>query len=496
MKKVWAFDIGASNGRLMLASFDGEQMHLDELYRFSNKPVHLTDHYYWDVLHIFNGMKKGMEVSLQKGHNKVESMGVDTWGVDFGLLSKTGELLANPYCYRDPQNNDGMEKALKHISKEELFVTTGIETAPINSLFQLLAIQERNPELLANADTLLLTPNLLGYLFSGVKNNEYTISSTTQLIDLKTKNWSNEILSMFNIPADLFAPVVPSSSIAGETLPEINKELGMSPVKVVNVAGHDTASALAALPIGDGFSVFMSCGTWGLIGVEVDQPVATVQAMHAGFTNEGTLEGNYRLLKNSMGMWLLQECRTIWEREQISTDYEEENQLFQQTEAFGAFIDPDDNRFFNPDNMVEAIKVYCRETNQQIPQTRGEIIRCILESLAMNYRLVIEQLEQLLDRKLKRIHMGGGAIQNHHFCQLIANVTGRELVAGPAEASSVGNAISQFISLDIIDSLREARQIVKNSFSIPSYYPEENDRWDEAYQQYKTIISYKLEEEK
>ncbi|GAB2567210.1 rhamnulokinase [Gracilibacillus alcaliphilus] len=490
MKKVWAFDIGASNGRLILNSFDGEKMYTEEIYRFDNHPVHVTGNDYWDILHIFAEMKKGMQISLQKGHSEIESMGIDTWGVDFGLLAKTGELLANPYSYRNPRNQEAMEAALQHISSEKLFELTGVETAPINTVFQLYAIKQHCPELLEQADTLLLTPNLLSYLFSGEKYNEFTISSTTQLLTSEGKQWAKDILTQLGLPSHIFAPLVNSATISGETLPAINRELHMDPVKVVNVAGHDTASALAALPLEDDQSIFMSCGTWVLIGVPIEQNVTDINAMHWGFTNEGTIDGRSRLQKNNMGMWLLQQCRKVWERQGIKTDYAKENTLFAEAPAFRSFINPDDTQFFNPVNMVEAIQHYCTATSQPVPETQGELIRCILESLVLKYRWVIERLEQLTGKELKRIHMGGGAIRNETLCQLTASATLREVTAGPVEASSIGNAIGQWLALGEIASIQEARQIVKKSFKVNIYQPKQAEEWQQAYQRFtKMLIS-------
>ncbi|SFL69773.1 rhamnulokinase [Gracilibacillus orientalis] len=493
MKKVWAFDIGASNGRLMLNSFDGEKMYVEEIYRFPNHPVHITENDYWDILNIFSEMKKAIQVSIQKGHEKVESMGIDTWGVDFGLLSKTGELLANPYSYRNPKNVKGMEEALQHITSDELFALTGVETAPINTIFQLYTIKQNNPELLERAETLLLTPNLLAYLFCNVKSNEFTISSTTQMLRAGKAEWETDILEKLGVSSDLLAPIKEPLTIAGDTLPSINKELQIDPVKVIHVAGHDTASAVAALPIQDNQSVFMSCGTWVLIGVPVDEPLTEDKAMKWGFTNEGTMEGKYRLQKNNMGMWLLQQCRVIWEREGIQTDYEKENYLFEEAAPFHSFINPDDPRFFNPANMIVEIQQYCQETSQPIPETQGEIIRCILESLAMKYNWVINRLEKLTTKKLKRIHIGGGAIRNKNLCQLTANATNCEVVAGPVEASSIGNAIGQWIALGEMEDIQQAREIVHHSFSVQHYQPTERSSWQSAYErfvQYVNATSY------
>ncbi|UOQ49961.1 rhamnulokinase [Gracilibacillus caseinilyticus] len=484
MKKVWAFDIGASNGRLMLSSFDGHKLYLEEIYRFANQPVHLTGHYYWNILYIFAEMKKAMQMSIQEGHRQIESMGIDTWGVDFGLLSDTGELLGNPYSYRNPLNERGMQEALQHISAKELFDITGVETATINTVFQLYTIKKYNPSLLENADTLLLTPNLLAYLFCGEKHNEFTISSTTQLLRAGETSWDKQILQRLLLPDDILAPTTAPLMVAGQSLSVVNREIGMNPVKVIHTASHDTASAIASLPLEDQQSVFMSCGTWVLMGVPVDRPVINDDVMESGFTNEGTIEGKYRLQKNNMGMWLLQQCRVIWEREGMATDFNKENQLLEAAPAYRSFINPDDPRFFNPLNMVTEIQRYCEETAQPVPTSQGEIIRCILESLALKYGWLLQRLERLSGKELKRIHMGGGAIRNQTLCQLTANATGREIIAGPVEASAIGNAIGQWIALGEVKDLKEARQLVGESFPLQYYQPQEQIQWQEAYQRF------------
>ncbi|MFF2446632.1 rhamnulokinase family protein [Neobacillus sp. NPDC058068] len=481
MKNVWAFDLGASNGRLMVSGFDGRSLHLEEIHRFPNYPVQLTGHYYWDILRIYQEMKNGMVKSIHKGYKTIESLSIDTWGVDFGLLSATGELLGNPYSYRDPQTTDSLTELLKITSKEELFMLTGIEPAAINTICQLLAIQERNPDLLEKAASLLLTPNLISYLFSGVKANEYTISTTTSLYNYKQRNWDFSLMEKVNLPTKLMANIVETGTVLGLTLDSLNREVGISPVKVVAGAGHDTACALAALPIKTDNAAFMSCGTWILMGVQVCEPVVTEKALEWGFTNEGTADGEYRLLKNTMGLWLMQECRSAWLKAGKHITYEEEGQLIQHTKPFQRFIDPDDSDFFNPVNMPKQIRDYCIKTGQLPPETNGDFLRCILESLSLKYRWVIERLEELTGNPIKVIHMGGGGIQNPFLCQFTANATNRTVVAGPIEASAIGNSLSQWIALGEIKNLKEGREIVERSFPLKTYEPQNQSDWQDAY---------------
>ncbi|MFA9557737.1 rhamnulokinase family protein [Evansella sp. AB-rgal1] len=491
MKKVWAFDLGASNGRLMVSSFDGNRLGLEEIHRFSNQPTKVMNRYYWDVLHIINEMKTGMSKSRVKGHGDVESLGIDSWGVDFGLLSSNGEILGNPYCYRDPYAALGLAEVTKLVGKKELFFRTGNEPTQINTLFQLYGIKKNNPMLLEQAESLLMTPNLIGYLLSGEKQNEFTISSTSQLLSISSQSWDSELINTLGLPIDIFEPIVKPMTMLGKTLPHINQEVGMSAVNIVNVAGHDTASALAALPMEGNDSVFMSCGTWVLMGVQMNEPNVSHEAFTYGFTNEGTLDGQYRLLKNNMGLWLIQQCRFIWEKEGIQTDYIEESRLIEKTKSFQTFIDPDDPLFFNPSNMVEAVQSYCRNTGQVVPNSRGEILSCILESLALKYRWVVEKLERITDKQWKKIHMGGGGIQNNLFCQYTSNATGREVIAGPVEASSIGNSIAQWIALGEFKNLKEARMIVQNSFHTEIYEPMNTANWQEAYEKFLEVTTLK-----
>lgn len=481
MKNVWAFDLGASNGRLMASRFDGKKLHLEEIHRFPNYPVQLTGHYYWDILRIYQEMKNGMVKSIHKGYKTFESLSIDTWGVDFGLISATGELLGNPYSYRDPQTTESLAEILKTTTKEELFGRTGVEPAAINTICQLFALKQRNPDLLEQAESLLLTPNLLGYLFSGVKANEYTISTTTSLYNITQRNWDVSLMEKLNLPAKIMANIVETGTVIGSTLDAINRDVGIAPVKVVAGAGHDTACALAALPIKTENAAFMSCGTWILLGVHVREPVVTEQALAWGFTNEGTADGEYRLLKNTMGLWLMQECRSAWLKAGRQITYEEEAQLIRGAKPFQRFIDPDDPAFFNPEHMPKEISGYCGRTGQKPPEAEGEFLRCILESLALKYCWVIERLETLTGRPIKVIHMGGGGIQNQLFCQFTANATNRPVVAGPIEASAIGNSLTQWIALGEIKDLQEGRKIVEQSFPLKTYEPENQAEWQEAY---------------
>lgn len=488
MEKVWAFDLGASNGRLMVSGFDGKRLYLEEVHRFSNRPIYATGHYYWDILRIFQEMKNGIGKSIQNGHKSIESLSIDTWGVDFGLLSATGELLSNPYSYRDPHTNDSLKEITEVIPRDVLFSRTGVTPAAINTICQLYTIKKNNPDLIEKAKTLLLTPNLLSYLFSGEKANEYTISTTTSLFHIHEHNWDTALMTKLKLPKEIMGNIVMPGTTLGPTLSSIHNEFGMKPVKVIAGAGHDTACALAALPIKSEYSAFMSCGTWILMGVQVKDPVINEQALEWGFTNEGTADGEFRLLKNIMGLWLMQECRGTWAKEGKLFTYEEEETLIRNTKPFAHFIDPDDPSFFNPENMLKQIRDFCIKSGQQPPEMEGSFLRCILESLSFKYRWVLEKLEVLTGKSIEVIHMGGGGIQNDLFCQFTANATNRPVVAGPVEASAIGNSLSQWIALGKIKDLKEGRDIVENSFPVKHYQPQNQLEWQEAYGRFLEII--------
>lgn len=480
MNYVWAFDLGASNGRLMVSGFDGDHLFLDEVHRFSNHPVHLTGHYYWDILRIFQEMKVGISKSLQKGYKSIEGLSIDTWGVDFGLLTETGEPLGNPYSYRDPYTQDSLKEILKKVPREVLFTRTGVQPAALNTICQLYAMKDHNPKILEQAKTLLLTPNLISYFFSGVKANEYTISTTTSLYNIQDRNWDTDLMERLQLPREIMADIVTPGTILGPISNSIQKEFGINSIKVIAGAGHDTACALAALPIKQEGSAFMSCGTWTLMGVQVSEPVISVQALAWGFTNEGTADGEFRLLKNIAGMWLIQECRAAWAKEGRSFTFKEEAEMIQDAASFTSLIDPDDSCFFNPDNMPKQIRDYCLKTGQKAPEVPGEFLRCILVSLSLKYRWVLEKLEYLTGKSIEVIHMGGGGIQNELFCQFTANATNRPVVAGPNEASVIGNSLMQLIALGRIKDLSEGRKIVQESFLAKLYEPQNQLEWQEA----------------
>lgn len=487
MKKVIAVDLGASNGRLIVAKLDRQKLVMEELHRFPNEPIKKGDHFFWDISSIIDEIKIGLKKYVDQYGTTVSGIGFDTWGVDFGLVSHEGALLEDPYSYRDTHTNKIMPEVHQQIDAWELFTKTGIESAPINTIYQLAAIFNKRPELAKQTEAILTMPSLLGYLFTGEKYNEFTHASTTQLLNTHDQNWDQKIIEKVFSGKLPLAEMKETSTIIGYTKSVLNEEVGIDPILVVNVPGHDTACALVAMPLQDKNTVFMSCGTWVLIGVEVEKPVVTKDAYEWGFTNEGTIDRTYRLQKNNMGLWLLQQCRKDWEGTGESISYEEENTLLLKADSFSSFIDPDHEMFFNPSSMTAAIQAFCRQTGQKIPITKGEFIRCILESLALKYRWVVERLELLTESEVPSIHMAGGGIQNKWLCQFTANATRKPVKTGPIEASSIGNALSQFIAIGEFENLEEARKASNNSFKTTDYAPTDLSIWDQAY---KRFIKY------
>lgn len=476
MKTVLAYDLGASSGRLVAQGFDGEKLEMTEIHRFTNKPVYENGHYYWDYEHLIRELNAG----INKVNFQAESLGIDTWGVDFGLLGQNGTLVSKPFSYRDTYTEPYVQQATNSIPAYELFQQTGNEISAINTLFQLMAIQSHFPHYLEKTAQILMTPNLLMHALSGVAMNEFTISSTSQLVNAN-KQWDEKIQHTFFNKTLPFASVEMPHQIVGNLIANKN-------IKMALVPGHDTACALSALPIQKANSIFMSIGTWGLIGKEVKAPITTIEAFQGGFTNEGTSEGDYRFQKNAMGFWILQKLREEWKQKAFHFTYEQEMHELTKAKPFQTFIDPDNAAFFNPTSMTEAIKDYCRKTNQQVPETPGAQIRCFIESLALKYAHTINQIEKITNFNTTEIYIGGGGTQNATLCQFIANATQKTVFTGPAEVSSIGNGLSQLRALGEIHTIEEGRQLVANSFKMKEYEPQQTVEWQAVTKDFQQLL--------
>jgi rhamnulokinase len=482
-----AFDFGASSGRGLLGRFNGSRLEVEEIHRFSNDPVDVAGHTYWDVLRLYWEMQQGLLKFANSKQGSVASIGIDTWGVDFGLLDKSGNLLGNPYHYRDVRTEGMFEEAFKRVPKEEIFNRTGIAFQKFNTLYQILSMQLNSPEVLERASTMLFMPDLLTYFLTGEKKTEFTEATTSQMLDAATGKWSRELLKELGIPDHFLTEIDYPGEVRGKVKGNIADFLGIDQAPVIAVATHDTGSAVAAVPALEGNYAFLSSGTWSLMGVVVDKPIVNEYTLKWNYTNEGCVGGKYRLLKNIMGMWIFNECKREWDRRGEVHSFRELDQMAEKSTPFLAFIDPDNDLFYNAGNMPEKVQKYCQQTGQTVPQTKGEIVRCIFESLALKYRWSFEKLEEILGHSLDVLHMVGGGIKNKMVNQYTANVLKKPVICGPIEATAIGNLMVQAMALGEVRDQEEIRQVVKDSFPTEDYLPKDTDAWDDAYERYLKI---------
>ncbi len=485
-KQVLAFDFGASSGRAILAKLEAGKIVMEEVHRFSNDPVKIGDTMYWDTLRQFFEIKQGIVKAKLKGG--FASIGIDTWGVDFGLLDKKGNLLESAVHYRDDRTVGRQEETFKKMNKEEIYKRTGIQFNNFNTIFQVYALVQDRPELLERAETLLLTPDLFNYFLTGEKKAEYTMVTTTQLMDAKTQNWSEEILDALSIPQKIFPEIVSSGSIVGEIREDICEELGIEPAKVIAVASHDTQSAVVAVPTDEEDFIFISCGTWSLFGTELKEAVINDTSYQLDVSNEGGYGDTFTFLKNIIGLWLAQESRRQWIREGKEYSFGELEKMALEAEPFQSFIDPDSPEFNTTGDIPGRIREFCKRTGQKVPETVGEIMCCINQSLALKYRYALEQIEACTGKQFDKIHMIGGGIQSQLLCQMTASASKRTVIAGPVEATALGNIAVQFIALGEIKDVQEARQIIANSETTYTYAPQGRELWDAAYERFLKIL--------
>jgi rhamnulokinase len=476
-----AYDLGASSGRAVAGAFDGKQITLEEVHRFSNGGVTAGAGLYWDALRLFEEMITGLRKCVQTKGPDLMGIGIDTWGVDFALLDANDELLGNPRCYRDPRNTGMMEKAFSRVTREEIFEETGLQFLAFNTLYQLYGMAfEKSPQL-EMAKTFLMMPDLFNFWLTGKKVCEFSNATTTQFYNPKTRSWAASLLDRLGIPGGMLPEIVPSGTSLGPVLPALTEETGLKSGEVIAPACHDTGSAVAAVPIGNENSVYISLGTWALLGAELSEPAISPAVLAHNFTNEGGVFNTFRFLKNISGLWLVQECKRIWENEGHNYSFAELTRLASEAPALAAAVDPDHADFVSPGDMPSRILAYCERTGQTRPQTHGAIIRCALQGLALKCRQVLGNLEQVLDKKMETIHIVGGGIQNALLCQFIADATGRPVIAGPVEATALGNILMQAYARGELGSLEEIREVVRNSTELITYEPKGTEAWDEFY---------------
>ncbi|MDR3246654.1 MAG: rhamnulokinase [Prevotellaceae bacterium] len=479
----FALDLGATSGRSILATLQDNKISLKELTRFPNKIIRVGDKFYWNIYSLFDELKNGLRVA---GNEKIKiaSVGIDTWGVDFVYVADDGTFLGLPRAYRDPYTNGAPEEYFKKIPRKEVYELTGIQIMNFNSLYQLYAAGKESSSAQKTAKNILFMPDALSYMLTGNKVCEYTIASTSQILNPRTKEFEIKLFEPLEIPASVMLPLAMPGKIIGNILDSIQTECGIEQTPVIAVAGHDTASAIAAVPARNENFAYLSSGTWSLMGIEVKEPIISEQSFRMNFTNEGGIEGTTRFLKNITGMWLLEQCRKEWELQGKSYTYEEIVRLSDSVEGFRSIIDPDYPGFANPESMTKAIAAYCADSNQQKPENHAEYIRCIFDSLALKYKYVLDCLQQVAPFKIEKLHVIGGGSQNKLLNQFIANSIGLPVVAGPSEATAIGNVMVQAKGLGIVNSLSEMRAIIGNSVSLETFYPENSAQWDEAYNRF------------
>lgn len=482
-KPYLAFDLGAESGRAVLGRLQRGILSMEEIHRFRNEPVEYGGSLHWDVARLWLEMGKALTCVEQI---PLAGIGVDSWGIDYALLGERGELLQNPYHYRDRRTQGIMEEVFRNLPKEEIYRITGIQFMPINTLYQLVAAKRDTPSILTTAKKLLTIPDLFNYWLTGNAVCEFTNATTTQLVDPLRRNWATDLMNALLLPPDLPAPIVEAGTMIGTLLPSIAGKTGLLGTPVIAPACHDTGSAVAAITARDG-TAFLSSGTWSLIGAELDAPVLTAAALKANFTNEGGVHGTTRLLKNVMGLWMLQGCRKCWSAGAQTADYAELAELGSRQPAFAHLIDPDDESFLRATDMLGAIDAFCGRTHQAAPKTPGAYVRCVLDSLALKYRVTVQKLEDLCGQRIEQIRVIGGGSHNDVLNQFTADATGRRVLAGPAEATALGNIAVQMLATGEASSLSEVRAMIDRSFPTRFFEPLETDRWErqaERFEQY------------
>lgn len=492
MKQIFvlAFDLGASSGRALIGrvDVDSRRLEIEEIHRFPNGPVRIGRHLYWDVPRLWVEVKEGIRLACRRYGDQLVAIGVDTWGVDFALLDSNGELVGLPYCYRDQRRKEAYEELLKTIPPEKIYMRTGIQFMPINPLYQLYAMVKDRSSLLQAARTFLMMPDLFNYWLTNTVACEYTDASTTQFLDPYTKKWAFDLLEEIGFPTNIFPDIVEPGTKLGPISHELAEELSVSKtIDVVAPATHDTGSAVAAAPI-DEDSAYISCGTWSLVGVELPDPLINRKAMEYNFTNEGGAFNTIRFLKNVQGMWFIEQIRASLGKRGTNYSYQELTEMGAKAPGFKSFIDPDDPRFLAPLDMIDEIMKYLEETGQEKPDGIGGLIRIVLESLAMKYRYVIERIENLTGKRVRKINIVGGGSRNWLHNQLVADFNNRTVIAGPEEATSIGNMLIQLAGLGYVKSLRDVREYVRNSFHLRVFEPNYTKQHEDAYTTFLELL--------
>lgn len=475
-RTVLAIDIGAESGRALGVGFDGTRLSLEEMHRFANIPVQVRETLHWDVLRLWHDVQDGIARATAK--TRIDAIGLDTWAVDFALLDAAGNLIGNPVHYRDARTNGMMDQVFAAVPRAEVFARTGIQMLPFNTLYQLASMVKAHHPALRSAQTFLTVPDLLYYWLTGVKALEYTNATTTQCFNVGAQEWATDVLTALDIPTHLFGEVIDPGQILGK----------VGEIPVVVAPHHDTGSAVIGVPAQIENFAYLSSGTWSLLGMELREPVINDAALQANVTNEGGYGGTIRLLKNIMGLWLIQQAKRTWDAEGQEHSYSELADLARSTDPFVSLIDPDHPAFLAPGDMPTRIREFCKQHGEPIPASIGAMSRCIFESLALKYRYVLELLIMLTGRQVDVLHIVGGGSQNALLCQMTADATGRTVLAGPVEATALGNALTQLIALGSLRSVEEGRRLIRDSFPLRVYEPEQTAAWTSAYGRFSKLL--------
>ena len=487
IRNLLAFDLGASNGRAILGRFDGSKITMIELHRFENNYIEMNGVFYWDLPYLFSQLKQGLLAFKQGDYGNLDAFGIDTWGVDYGLLDKNGHLAGVPRSYRLGTQAD-IDAVMEKISPEELYSRTGIDNnLTFNTLYQLYRRKREGDAALGIADKMLLMPDLLGYFLTGAVGTEYTIATTTQLYNPTTRDWDWETIDQLDLPRHIFTKIDKTGTVRGYLRKELCEEIGLNPAPFIAVGSHDTASAVAAIP-GSGSFAFCSSGTWSLFGAEMEKPDLSPEAAAAKFSNEGTVQGTYRPLRNIIGMWIIQECRRDWIKNGINITWDGVVAEARKAEPLRSIINPDAPEFYVGGNMEQKIQEFCRKTGQPVPETVGQVARCIYESLALKYRNALEGLEKMKGQRIDSLNIVGGPINNRFLDQMIADALDREVITGPIEGAAIGNLLTQAMALGDIKNLDDLRQVVRNSETVEVWKPEHTEAWEQAYQKLLTFL--------
>ena len=487
-KSFLAFDIGATSGRSILGTLDNGRLQMKELTRFPNQMLQIGDHFHWNIYSLFEHLKAGLVAAKSEGV-EISSIGIDTWGVDFALLAKDGTILGAPYAYRDPHTDGAPDKFFKIVPREKVYDLTGIQVMNFNSLYQLFALKQANNALLEATSEILFMPDALSYLLTGNKVVEYTIASTSQILNPRTKQFESQLLEAAGVLPSILGEIVMPGHVIGTLRNDIADESELGKVPVIAVAGHDTASAVAAVPAENERFAYLSSGTWSLMGIEVKNAIINEETSALNFTNEGGIEGTTRFLKNITGMWLLEQCLKEWKKEGITYAYEKLVHMAESVSAFQSLIDPDHISFANPPCMTKAIIDYCEATGQTAPENHAEYVRCIFESLSLKYKFVLGKMINLAPFTIEKLHVIGGGSKNPLLNQWTANAIGIPVIAGPSEATAIGNIMIQAKAAGCVGSMQEMRQIIRESIPLDEFLPENKNEWENAYAKFLQILN-------